>query len=378
MNIPEFILPDWLENCSSDVILQRMMDELPADIDKTEGGFPWDFTAPTALEVAELLQFHIPETLKIMYPMWAYGKWLDYHAQQVNIERKSATCATGVVHVTGTAGTIIPSGFRFAISTDGTTPAVEFATIDVQSISDEGYADIEVVAVIPGVSGNVAAGTISVMSEPMSGIKSISNLESTTGGTPEETDNSLRERIQEIYAMAETSFIGCDADFRRWALEVDGIGDCIVVAAANGPGTVKLVLVDANGQPANEKLVQDVYDHIVSPKDRSKRLLPTACAELICAPATTIEINYTITGLVFDSTTSIEQIKTDFKTAIKAVYVEAKQKKILRYNDVRPIISDIAGVIDFNEFFIDGKTSNIRLSSEEYPETGVLEFREAV
>ena len=80
MDIPEFTLPDWLTGCDSDTIQKRMMESLPPDIDKTEGGFPWDFTAPTALEISEILQFHIPETLKLMHPMWAYGKWLDYHA----------------------------------------------------------------------------------------------------------------------------------------------------------------------------------------------------------------------------------------------------------------------------------------------------------
>ncbi len=147
-----------------------------------------------------------------------------------------------------------------------------------------------------------------------------------------------------------------------------------MIPTAEGVGTVKLALVDGNGQPANEELVQEVYHYIVSPEDRSKRLLPTACAKLICVPATTVEINYTITGLLYDKTTSIEQIKTDFTLAIKGIYTLAKQQDILRYNDVRPIISDITGVTDFHEFFMNGEMQNIRLNREEYPETGILNF----
>lgn len=153
-----------------------------------------------------------------------------------------------------------------------------------------------------------------------------------------------------------------------------GAGDCIVVSVAEGPGTVKLVLVDGNGQPANDKLVQDVYNYIVSPDDRSKRLLPTACSRLICEPATTVKVDFTITGFIYDETTSIEQIKEDFAKAVKAIYAEAKKEGILRYNDVRPIISDISGVEDFDTFLMNGDMKNLKLDSEEYPETGTLDF----
>lgn len=40
----DFTLPAFLQDCDVDTIHQRMMDMLPDDIDKTEAGFPWDFT----------------------------------------------------------------------------------------------------------------------------------------------------------------------------------------------------------------------------------------------------------------------------------------------------------------------------------------------
>ena len=86
----EFIMPDWLKNQDAETIHRRMMARLPPDIDDTEGGFPWDFTKPTALEKAELLQFHLVETLKIMFPEWSYGEYLDLHAQRVAFEGRAA------------------------------------------------------------------------------------------------------------------------------------------------------------------------------------------------------------------------------------------------------------------------------------------------
>lgn len=80
MDNPVFVPPSWLNDQDAETIHKRMMEALPADIDDTEGGFPWDMTMPTALEKAEMLEFHLVETLKLMQPMWAYGEWLDYHA----------------------------------------------------------------------------------------------------------------------------------------------------------------------------------------------------------------------------------------------------------------------------------------------------------
>lgn len=169
------------------------------------------------------------------------------------------------------------------------------------------------------------------------------------------------------------TYLGNDTDYKRWAKQA-GAGDAIVISTWNGPGTVKLVLVDGNGKPANAKLVQDVYNYIVSPNDRSARLLPTGTAELTCAAATTVAVNYVIAGLSYDETTGIEQIKADFTEAVRAVYAQAKTEGVLRYNDVRPLISAIAGVEDFETFTMNGKMQNITLKSEEYPDTGTLNF----
>lgn len=87
-----------------------------------------------------------------------------------------------------------------------------------------------------------------------------------------------------------------------------------------------------------------------------------------------MKVDYTITGLVHDSTTDLGQIKEDFAAAVKAVYADAKQQDVLRYNNVRPVISGIPGVRDFEGFLMNGEMRNIQLGREEYPETGALDF----
>lgn len=374
MEIPEFTLPDWLENCDADTILQRMMDKLPPDIDKTEGGFPWDFTAPTALEVAELLQFYIPETLKTMHPMWAYGKWLDYHAQGVGTERKMANPASGAVRVSGVVGTVIPEGFRFAVPTDGTAPAVEFYTSCSSQIGAEGYVDVEVVAAEPGIKGNVAAGTVAVMPEPVSGVKSISNPERITGGTAEENDDSLRKRIQEINSSAGMSFVGCVADYRRWAMEVPGVGDVFVIPQwdPDTPNSVKVVCMDYNGEPANAHILQAVYDHIYSDNDND-RLCPIG-AILTVAPPSPVGISISVRVRIEVGEVK-ETVYGRFLENLRRYYNTAKNEKVVKYSMVGAILVNTPGVYDYADLAINGAEGNIPLGDDEYPVTRSVEWR---
>ncbi len=369
---PEFIRPEFIENNSAEEIHQRMMNNLPVDIDNTPGGFPYDFTKPAALEKDEFINYHLVRALMIAFPQYAWDEWLDLHGQQVHLERHQPESASGKVKVTGTPGTVIAEGTIFCTPATDSGPSIQFCSTQEKEIETNGTVLIPVLAVESGRGSNVPANTITLMAKPDKNITDVINPEQIKGGTERESNDNFYDRIATEYDNSLT-FLGNDSDYIRWAREA-GAGDCIVIPTAEGVGTVKLALVDGNGQPANEELVQEVYHYIVSPEDRSKRLLPTACAKLICVPATTVEINYTITGLLYDKTTSIEQIKTDFTLAIKGIYTLAKQQDILRYNDVRPIISDITGVTDFHEFFMNGEMQNIRLNREEYPETGILNF----
>lgn len=377
---PEFIKPDFMENNSAEEIHERMMNNLPSDIDDMPGGFPYDFTMPAAEEKDEFINCHLVRALMIAFPQYAWDEWLDLHGQQVHIERHQPEKAYGNVKVSGTVGTEIATGTIFCTPATDTGPSIEYSSLEDAVIGEDGYVIIDVEAVESGTESNVGANTITLMAKPNKAVTEINNPERITGGTERESNDDYWDRIAAEYDNSMT-YLGNDADYVRWAKQA-GAGDCIVVSAAEGPGTVKLVLIDGNGQPANEKLVQDVYNYIVSENDRSKRLLPTACAKLICGPATTVKVNFTITGLVYDETTDIQKIKNDFAEAIKAVYAKAKTENVLRYNDVRPLItgiegsdnSGIAGVEDFDTFLMNGEMKNIRLSKEEYPETGTLDF----
>lgn len=370
----EFTPPEFVDGAEPEEIQQRMMDALPDGIDDMPGGFPYDFTMPTAIEKSELIQFHLVRTLMLMFPQYAWGDWLDLHAAAAGIERRPAGYASGSVTVTGDSGTVIPDGAIFCTEATDSTPALEYAADSMAIIPESGSVTVEVTAVEAGRESNTKKNTVVFALTSIKGLSTVNNPDDITGGTDVESDEDLLERIEEENFRDGATFIGNDSDYIRWAKEVVGVGDCIVVPTWNGPGTVKLIIVDSNGEPANERLTKAVYNHIVSPDDRSRRLLPTACAKLTVVAAATKKISYVCTGLVYDDTTDIPTIVSQFKELVMQEYSEAKAEGVLVYNQVRPLITDIPGVSDFDTFLMNGAEENILLSNDEYAATDQVDF----
>lgn len=368
----EFTPPDFIDDNSAEDIHERMMANLPGDIDDTPGGFPYDWTMPSAIEKSELIEFHLVRALMIAFPQYAWDDWLDLHGLQVHITRHQGQCSSGFLQIEGEPETEIEAGTVFLVAATDDSPAIEFETDEDCTIGESGSVMVRITALEPGAASNVKAGAIAIMEEPMDEVTGITNPAATSGGTSDESDDDYYDRIAAEYENRRT-YLGNDVDYRRWAQEA-GAGDCIVDGCADGPGTVKLVLVDQNGQPASQKLTEEVYNHIVSPDDRTKRLLPTACAKLTCVPAVTVAVSYTCTGLQYDESTNLAEIVKAFEKALKTVYAKAKPEGILRYNKVRPLITGIDGVKDFDEFLMNGSMQNILFTSEEYPETGTCDF----
>ena len=369
---PEFVYPDFVEDSDADQIQERMMENLPADISDMEGDFPYDFTMPTAIEISQLNQFTIVRALMIAFPEYAWDEWLDLHGSQAGLTRNPATKATGTVSVTAENGTVLAEGTIFAVAGTEYNEPIEFQTTEEVSYTANETKVIPIEAVIAGTGGNVAANTISIMSLPVDGVTAITNTAPTSGGTEEEDDDDFYERI---YAENQDAnfYVGNDADFIKWAKEVPGIGDCIVDSDDLNPGIVRLILVDSNGTPASTALINAVYEHIVSPSDRSKRLLPTGSCQLIVEAATSLAINYTCTGLVLNGITKADVISA-FGTAVLEVYSAAKTDNVLRYNSLRTALSNVEGVEDFATFLVNGVSTNITLDAAQYPETGTVTF----
>lgn len=341
IDIPEFENPSWLNSQDASTINQRMMDNLPDGLDKTEGGFPWDMTKPTALEKSETLQFHLTEALKQTYSFWATYKWLDLHANEQALIRKSAAYAEGTLMVKGISGTIIPEGFVFSTKGSANMPSKLYNAVESVMIDDNGIALVPIKAMEAGADYNTPENTIYLMQIPLTGIESITNEDVITGGADEESDDELRQRV--ILAERTGSRTGCDADYERWALEVTGVGGAMTDPLWNGPGTVRIIISDVNGDKANETLIERVYNYIVSPNDRRQRLAPIGATVTVdTVQVYDINIRFAFTAVTEADITAICEA---FKIGVcEYLSGDARSNMTVSYNRIRSLIEGIEGV----------------------------------
>lgn len=367
--------PMILSDVDDDIIHARMLGALPNDIDKTEGGFAHDFTRPAALEKAEMMMA-INDAVQVFFPAWSYAGYLDQLANGVGLTRRPAQPAETTLEVKGTPDTIIPEGFVFATHSSSSNASVEFAAVNTVTIGPEGTANVLVRCTETGSSGNVPENSITLMSTPIMGITAIKNPEAATGGVEEEEDDVLRARIEEREKSNEFSFVGNDNDYRRWAQEVVGVGSVTVIPEwkGAGTGTVRLVVMDISGSPASHETLQAVYNHIISPDDRSKRLAPMD-AILTVDTARTVTLNVSA-ELYLDEGKDIRGVSERFKAALTAYFEEAKAEGYIRFTRIGSVLSETNGILDYKNLMINGGTDNIQVSVDEYPTAGEIKLTE--
>ena len=370
----DYVAPDVVSEIDDDQIQENMLAHLPIDIDKSDGGFAHDFTRPAALEKAEML-VAINDAIMACFSPWSYGRYLDMHAAKAGLTRKNATYATTTLTVTGTAGTVIPEGFVWSTAGTAISSSIDFETTEETTLDSEGTASVPVKCTEAGKAGNVQADTITLMKTPLGTIESVTNEDAATGGTDAESDDDLRARIEEA-DLNPPSNTGCDADYVRWAKEVDGVGNVDVISQMhNGAymeGTdVLLYIMDSNGDPATEALQTAVYNHIVSPDDPTKRLTPIGAVVAVDTCESVI-INVSATVSVVDSTVTANDVKAAFATALESYMVQAKREGRVRLNRVGALLIGTGLVLDYSTMNVNSSPGDIVLAVNKYPKVGTI------
>lgn len=370
----EFQVPEFLENYTEDNVYDNMRAILPIDIDSSQGSHTWNLLRPTAIVIAELCEYVLPQVVQLIFPEWSYGEYLDAHASTRGMERKAATPATGEVTITGVEGTVIPVGSTFStVSLNEDDPSMSYQTTAAATIPSSGNVTVAVQCTESGTEGNTSEGTIILASSELVGITGVTNEEAVTGGTDEETDEALISRIQEYDQTQSDSFVGNAADYRRWAMSVAGVGSASVIPPSTDTGLVTIVLTDSNGDPASETLCDAVYDYIMSPNDPYSRLSPVNAALDIVSPTTVaiaVKATVELTGEAV-----LADVTSAFQQSMAAYMSEALADSEVKITKVAAILSATTGVNDFSDLQIGEVsggtatygTTNISITATELP-----------
>lgn len=101
----------------------------PRYVDVREGTFFWDVTQPLVLEFARIYDALATEVPAAALAIFAWGEYLDWHAEVFNLERKAAVAATGQVTFRGDPGSLVGVGTIVStpeVDEEGNT--IEFVT----------------------------------------------------------------------------------------------------------------------------------------------------------------------------------------------------------------------------------------------------------
>ena len=230
-------------------ILNRMKSRITTEADRREGTWTADNLQAVANELARVYAEDIED--------------LDSACSDYGITRREATKAEAVVEVTGDPGDY--SGVT------GYAGEIAFL-LDDFVIEGTGAVQVRAVCMTAGEQGNVAAGSITETDS--SQISKITNPEDAEGGYDRESDDVLRQRALEHIRTPAIS--GNIAHYIQWAKEIPGVHKVKVFDLARGNGTVDVVLIADDNEPAPESLIADVAEYIESQRPIGADVLVTS------------------------------------------------------------------------------------------------------
>lgn len=192
---------------------------------------------------------------------YAYGEYLDNKAAEKGVVRKTAKAATVNVkfslEAARSSSTLIPKGTRVSNNSD-----IYFETQNSEEIA-AGNTDIVISCVCTeaGTLGNnIQIGEITTLVDPVAYISEVVNTTISTGGTDEEDDDSLRERVF-LAPSSYTTTGSADAYIYHCKLFSNDIADVIATSDV-GSAVVNIIVLLKNGVIPEEKLITQLQEYL--------------------------------------------------------------------------------------------------------------------
>lgn len=193
--------------------------------------------------------------LEQSFPQTAQGIYLDRHAAMRGLARTPATKAAGVlrfrVETAPVADLTIPADTVCMTADEVRFRTTEAAVLAAGTLSADAAAE----ALEGGSSGNAVPGAVSILTACPVAVTGVTNPAAFTGGSNEESDEALRERILESYRRLPN---GANAAwYEQTAMSHAGVTAARAVGRARGIGTVDVYVAGESGLPG-EALLEEV------------------------------------------------------------------------------------------------------------------------
>lgn len=366
-----FALPDFLQVSEED-IHQRMLKSLPRNYDLSEGALIYDVTKPVAMEKAKMIEYELTLTMMMMFPQFAEGIFLDWHGTPIGVTRRPAVPSTVDVTFKGKENTLIPAGTQVSTVGDEKSSGIIFKTLKEAMIDETGVINVRAEAAEPGVIGNVPPESIQSLLRSIPGVQSVINQEAATGGINTESDESFKSRIIDRHRNKPLS--GSSKDYIRWAKEVPGVGEVIVLPLWEGPGTVKVLIADSNGDLASPELIASVQQHIAPDEDLGGGLAPIGAKVTVATLKR--KVIYLSFSVELQDGYELAEVITNIKHSISQYFNLASKDGLIRYSRIGAMIIESVGVKDYDNLLVNNSSENILLEVGEVGTIGEMEVHE--
>lgn len=300
----------------------------------------------------------------------ATGRFLDDRAVDYGIERKLALKAHGRVTFTGSEEVEIPAG---TVVIGG---GERFQTLRHVKIAG-GTASVEAEALNAGARGNIPAAAVHQMETLLGGVMGVTNEEAFAGGTDTEGDESLRARIFEKIRKPITS--GNVNHYKFWASSVAGVGRVKIMPLWNGPGTVKVSILNAQGGAADADLIRKVQDYISPAPGTGEGEAPVG-AIVTVSTAKELQITVEVEGVQLDAqaTGGMDAVRGEAEKAVREYLLSLAYKDFA--DSVSPaqlghIVLGVRGMRNYRSLKVNGSaTEPCPIGAEEIPVLASLRF----
>ena len=189
---------------------------------------------------------------------YSYGEYLENGpAALKGLEREEAEPA--VVTVRFTLSAVQADAIGIPIGTQVTDGDLYFTNTEYAEIpAGDLYADVEMTCLTDGVIGNgIAIGALNVLVDPIPYVDTVSNITETAGGTDDESDESLRDRV--FLAPSGYSTAGSAMAYIYWAKEYSNdIAD--VVVKSPSAGLVDVYFTTTGGEIPTQTQIDGLQD----------------------------------------------------------------------------------------------------------------------
>lgn len=394
------------ENETYDVIIQRMLDRVPNNLDKRESSLIWDTHSATALELQNVY-IGMDAMIANAYGDTAAREYLILLCKDRGIIPEVATNA--ILKGEFTPVSVDVTGQRFNIG--------ELNYIVTEQIEPGQY---QVMCETPGIIGNQYMGQM-IPIEYIEGLETAELTEILIPGEDEEETEALRERYFDSFN--EQAFGGNRADYLDKVRKIDGVGDLKVTRVWNSDirpadmiptgavtewyssvidslneevkkwlsdvyiasyehkltvgGTVLLTLVNSlDYGEASSTLIDSVQTTIDPVQNAGEGYGLAPIGHVVTVKSAESVVVNVSTNIVFNEGYTWDNMKEEIETAVDGYLVDLRKEwadnsyLVVRIAQLEMRILSLKGVVDISGTTINGTIDNLILSQYQIPVLG--------